>query len=155
MSPYWFSSRMLRQIAHLFCRLWFRDCDGSGYEIARAARAWAWGRGWLYFHTVWPDLVILITFGNISQFFWLFGNLKFLVIYLVISLKVSNILVIAWNSTKYARMTQPVIQKFKENSCRSMPAKLYIQLNCSCWPKLSSWIDEILLITTHPVLIAG
>jgi hypothetical protein len=28
-----------------------------------------------------------------------------------------------------------------------MPAKLYIQI-ASCWPKLSSWIDGILLITT-------
>jgi hypothetical protein len=31
-----------------------------------------------------------------------------------------------------------------------MPAKLYIQI-ASCLPKLSSWIDGILLITTHPV----
>jgi hypothetical protein len=30
-------------------------------------------------------------------------------------------------------MTQPVIQKFSERSCRSIPAKLYIQI-ASCWP---------------------
>jgi hypothetical protein len=51
-------------------------------------------------------------------------------------------------------MTQPVIQKFNENSCMSMLAKLYIQI-ASFWPKLSSRIEGILLITTHPVLIAG
>jgi hypothetical protein len=47
----------------------------------------------------------------------------------------------------HAIMTQPVIQKFNENTCRSMPAKMYIPI-ASCWPKLSSWIDGIVLITT-------
>jgi hypothetical protein len=47
-------------------------------------------------------------------------------------------------------MTQPVIQKFNENSCRSMPAKLYIQI-ASCWPKLSRRTNRILGITTHPL----
>jgi trehalose/maltose hydrolase-like predicted phosphorylase len=88
----------------------------------------------------------LVIFRDFSDFF---GNWKFLVIFLVIYLKVSNILVIAWNSTKYAIMTQPVIKNFNENTCRSMPAKLYIQI-ASCWPKLSSWIDGILLITPWP-----
>ena len=82
----------------------------------------------------------MVIFCDFSDFF---GNWKFLVIFLVIFLKVSNILVIAWNSTKYVIMTQPVIQKFNENSYSSMPAKLYIQI-ASCWPKLSSWIDGIL-----------
>jgi hypothetical protein len=45
-------------------------------------------------------------------------------------------------------MTQPVIQKFNENSCRSMPAKLYIQI-ASCWPKLSRRTNRILRIATH------
>ena len=47
-------------------------------------------------------------------------------------------------------MTQPVIQKFNENSCRSMPAKLYIQI-ASCWPKLSRRTNRILRIATHPL----
>jgi hypothetical protein len=47
----------------------------------------------------------LVIFRDFSDFF---GNWKFLVIFLVISLKVSNILVITWNSTKYTIMTQPV-----------------------------------------------
>ena len=53
-------------------------------------------------------------------------------------------------STKYARMTQPVIQKFNENSCRSMPAKLYIQI-ANCSPKLSRRTNRILRIATHPL----
>jgi hypothetical protein len=43
----------------------------------------------------------------------------------------------------------PVIQKFNENSCMSMFAKLYIQI-ASFWPKLSRWIEGILLITSRP-----
>jgi hypothetical protein len=40
------------------------------------------------------------------------------------------------------------------SSYANVPAKLYIQI-ASCWPKLSSWVDGILLIIIHPVLIAG
>jgi hypothetical protein len=82
------------------------------------------------FIAVWPDLVILITFGNISRFSDFFGNWKVLVIYLVISLKVSNILVIGWNSTKYAKWHNLLLK----NSMRT-GAGLCLQ---SCTSKLEA-----------------